>query len=154
MTHEEAEAELSAWLDGELPAERAGAVEAAVAADARLSALAQKLRESKSLLASLEAPAPSSRLRANVLSAIAAPSPQPWWRSWLTVPRVSLGALAAAALISAFLWSRPDPETPDVDRLLVAQNLDLLEDYEVMSLRDPEDLEVIAAMDELQEATP
>lgn len=70
------------------------------------------------------------------------------------MPRVSLGALAAAALISAFLWSRPDPETPDVDRLLVAQNLDLLEDYEVMSLRDPEDLEVIAAMNELQEATP
>ncbi|MGV3625973.1 MAG: anti-sigma factor family protein [Archangium sp.] len=151
MTHEEAEAELSAWLDGELEPAKAEEVGALVASDAKLSALAAKLKQSRELLASLDSPEPSPRLRANVLSAIAAPVPAPWWKSWLTIPRVSLGALAAVALISALLWKQPDL---DEEKLLVAQNLELLEDYEVMSLRDSEDLEVIAAMKELQEATP
>ena len=74
-----------------------------------------------------------------------------WWKKWLTVPRLSLAALAAVALSSVYVWTRPDI---DEERLLVAQNLELLEDYEVLSLRDSEDLEVIAAMNELQEATP
>lgn len=153
MTHEEAEAELSAWLDGELDDAKAKEVEALVASDPRLAVLAGKLKHSRALLSSLSSPEATPRLRANVLSAIAAPSPEAWWKKWLTLPRLSLGALAAVALISAFVWTRPE-FGGDEEKLLVAQNLELLEDYEVMSLRDSEDLEVIAAMNELGEATP
>lgn len=147
MTHEEAEAELSAWLDGELEAARAKEVEALVATDAELSSLAEKLKASKVLLTSLSSPDAPPRLRANVLSAIDQP---PWWKKWFTVPRV---ALAAVATLGVVVWLRPGVNV-DEQNLLVAQNLELLEDYEVLSLRDAEDLEVISAMNELGEATP
>lgn len=155
MNPQEAEAELSAWLDGELTPERAQQVEAVVALDARLSTLVEQLRRARAVVSAMPSPEASPRLRANVLSAIAAPAPEPWWRRWLTVPRLSLGALAAVALLGGVWWSRATPSFGgDEEKLLMAQHLELLEDYEVLSLRDAEDLEVIAALKELEEATP
>ncbi len=140
------EEDLSAWLDGELSEARAQEVAAAVAADPRLTKLADSLKKSRALMATLATPEPSPRLRALVLSETAKqPEKKPFW------PALFLG-FAAAAGLAALLWWPREPAF-DEERLMLAQNLELLQDYDAMAVTNPDDLEVIAAMNEL-ETTP
>jgi anti-sigma factor RsiW len=140
------EEDLSAWLDGELSDARAKEIAAAVAADPRLGKLADSLKKSREALTALSTPELSPRLRALVLSEVAKqPEKRPFW------PALFLGFAAAAGLAALVWWPR-EPAL-DEERMMLAQNLELLEDYDTMTLSTPEDLEVIAAMKEL-EATP
>lgn len=136
---------LTAWLDGELPDARAKEVAAAVASNPELAKQVDALRTMRARLAALSTPEPSPRLRALVLSEVArTPEKRPFW------PALLLG-LAAAAGLAALVWWPRDPAL-DEDRVLLAQNLDLLEDYDAMTVTNPDDLEVIAAMKELEAA--
>ena len=140
------EDDLSAWLDGELSEARAKEVETAVAADPRLTKLAESLKKTRALMASLSTPEPSPRVRALVLSELAkTPEKRSFW------PGLLLGFAAAAGLAALIWWPR-EPAF-DEERLMLAQNLELLEDYDAMALSTPDDLEVIAAMKDL-EASP
>lgn len=142
MSHD-VEEDLTAWLDGELPEARANEVAAAVAADAQLAKKVEALKKTRALLSSLATPEPSPRLRALVLSEVAkTPEKRPFW------PALFLGFAAAAGIAALMWWPR---ETPmEDDRIMLAQNLELLEDYDAMTLTNPDDLEVIAAMKELE----
>jgi len=140
------EEDLSAWLDGELSEARAKEVAAAVAADPRLINLTESLKQTRAAMATLSTPEPSPRLRALVLSEVAkTPEKHRFW------PALFLGFAAAAGLAALIWWPR-EPAF-DEERLLLAQNLELLQDYDAMAVTNPEDLEVIAAMKEL-ETTP
>jgi anti-sigma factor RsiW len=146
--------ELTAYIDGELPPERAKAVEAALAADVRLKALEARLRATVQAVKSLPAPQPSEALRRAVLAKV----DEPTWRErlarWLSPPRlVPVGLAVAAAVTAVVLW-RPGATVAepgfDEEALLVAQHLELAEDLDVVGLDSPDDVAVVAQLDELE----
>lgn len=148
--------ELTAYIDGELSPERAREVEAALAKDPALRALEQRLRRSIGAVEALPAPAlaPSPALRRAVLAAIDQPR---WWQRWFTLPRLLPVGLALAATLAAVLvWPRAGLEEgapADEEKLLLAQNLEVVEDLDLVDLDSAEDLDVVASLHEL-EVTP
>jgi anti-sigma factor RsiW len=152
MSREALEADLSAYIDGALDEARAAEVAAALATDPELRALEARLRQSAELLRGLPSPDASPRLRAAVLDAVA----QPTWRerlaTWLTPPRLGLALAGSLAAVALWWAARPADGSlgSDAERLLVAQHLELLEDYDMVGLDDAADLEVIAALDDLE----
>lgn len=148
--------DLTAYIDGELPPERAREVEAALAADPSLRALEQRLRRAIGAVEALPAPvaAASPALRRKVLAAIDEPA---WWQRWFTLPKLAPAGLALAAVaVAVVAWPRAqvDEGAPaDEEKLLLAQHLDLVDDLDLVGLSSAEDLDVVAALHEL-EVTP
>lgn len=146
--------ELTAYIDGELSPERAAEVKAALETDPWLRAMEQRLRrsvEAVESLASAEVPV-SANLRRAVLAAVDQPT---WKEKWLTWPRlVPLGlgvAVAAAALVVVVPGAANDSEGGlDEEKLLLAQNLEVVEDLDVAGLESPADLDVVANLEELE----
>lgn len=152
MADKDYSAELTAFIDGELSEADAQAVQAALAKDPALRALEARLRSVITAVEALPEPAraPSPALRRQVLSAIAVPTWRERLRGWLSGPGlVPAGLAVAAAATAVVLWPRR-PEEPEGEQLLVASNLELVEDLDLMGLDSPDDLEVIASLHELE----
>lgn len=158
---EEMEAQLTAYLDGELSADERARVDAALAADPALRATLAKLTLALDAVKALPAPEPSAALRRAVLARI----DEPTWRerlgAWLG-PRALVPVGAAAAIVVAVLVNRAGvpasdgqaaPVVADEEALAMATHLEVLEDMELAGLERAEDLDVVAHLDEL-EATP
>lgn len=155
------EDDLTAYVDGELPATRMKEVEVHLTGCASCRATEGLLRRTVAQLAALPAPAfePTPRLRREVLARI--DEPTLWERlKGLLRPVVlvpSLGAVAAAAVL--FVATRHRGEAVDINQLElasnleVASNMEMLEDYDVLGVDSPDDLEVVQHLHEL-EATP
>jgi anti-sigma factor RsiW len=156
-TQDELAENLTAYIDGELSELEARRVEEALKSDPTLAALERKLRVMVAAVEKMEAPAPSMALRRAVLSQL--DEPGPWGRllAMFTLPRlVPAVGLAAAALVSLVLLRGKDVEkapVADAETLFLAQNMDVVEDLDVLGLENPEDLEVVENLHEL-EATP
>lgn len=147
--------DLTAYIDGELPEARAKEVEAALAADPQLQALEARLRATVAAVEALPAPAPSPALRRAVLATLDEPTWREKVKAWLTPPRlVPVGLAVAAAVTAVVLWpaaaSVDSPAGLDEDALLLAQHLDLAEDLDLVGLESPDDLAVVAQLDELE----
>ena len=146
--------ELTAYIDGELPPERVREMEAALAKDPALRSLEQRLRQSIGAVEALPSPATSPALRRAVLAAIDEPT---FWQRWFTLPRLMpVGLALAAVLVAVVVWPRAGLEEgapADEEKLLLAQNLDVVEDLDLVDLASAEDLDVVADLHEL-EATP
>lgn len=148
--------ELTAYIDGELSPERAREVEAALAKDPALRVLEQRLRRSIGAVEALPAPAlaPSPALRRAVLAAIDQPR---WWQRWFTLPRLlPVGLALALSLAAVVVWPGAGLEEgapADEEKLLLAQNLEVVEDLDLVDLDSAEDLDVVASLHEL-EVTP
>ncbi len=155
------EAELTAYLDGELSAEARARVEQALASDASLRARLSQLEAAFGAVKALPEPVVSPQLRRAVLAHVA----EPTWRERLAAllsPRrlVPVGAVAAVALA---VWvnrqgppasdAQATPVVADDEALAMATNLELLEDMELAGLERAEDLDVVTQLQEL-EATP
>lgn len=155
MSREQLEADLSAFIDGALDDARAKEVAAALDRDPALKALEARLRRSADLLARLPSPDASPALRAAVLDAVTVPTWRERLSGWLTPQRVGLALAASVATVAVWVGTRPPAGGfgGDEETMVVAQHLELLEDYELMGLESPADLEVVAALDEL-EVTP
>jgi anti-sigma factor RsiW len=143
--------DLTAYIDGELSEARAKEVEAALAADPALKALEQQLRATVVTLKALPEPAPSAALRRAVLSKV----DEPTWRerlsTWLSPPRLVPMGLAVAAVVTAVVvWPRPVDAPPDEEMLLLAQNLEVAEDLDLVGLDSADDVSVVAQLDELE----
>lgn len=145
------EEDLSAYIDGELPPERVKELEAALAKDPALRSLEQRLRKSIEAVEALPVPETSSpALRRAVLAAIDEPT---FWERWFTLPRLLPIGLALAAGVSAVVfWPRPAEEVAPLDeeKLLLAQNLEVVEDLDLVDLGSTEDLDVVAELHELE----
>jgi anti-sigma factor RsiW len=145
--------ELTAYIDGELSEAERAQVEAQLAADPKLKALEARLRQTVALMKTLPAPAPSRQLKAGVLSQLEAEAAPTGFFGWQRA--VPLFAVAAAALLVFVVRGRlggGDEVAPVVeeDQVLLAQNMDVVEDLDLAGLSSPEDLEVIEALEDLE----
>lgn len=145
----EFEEDLTAYIDGELPPERQRAMEAALAKDPALRSLEQRLRKSVALVEALPLPETSPSLRRAVLAEIGKPT---FFERWFTLPRLVPLGLAMAAGVALVVWPREEAGL-DEEKLMLAQNLEVVEDLDLVDLGSAEDLDVVAQLHEL-EVTP
>lgn len=148
-------AELTAYIDGELSEADVTALEAALAADPKLRALEQRLRATIKAVEALPAPAPASAaLRRSVLAKVGEPTFGEKVRAWLTPPRlVPIGLAMAATVAAIVVWQKPAGDefnAGDEEQLLLAQHMEVVEDMDLVGLDQPDDLEVVAALHELE----
>ncbi|MDX2015763.1 MAG: zf-HC2 domain-containing protein [Myxococcaceae bacterium] len=146
--------ELTAYIDGELSDAERAEVEAQLAVDPKLKALEARLRQTVALMKALPAPAPSTQLKAQVWRQLEADAAPPGFFSWQRA--VPLFAVAAAALLVFVVRGRlggQDEAVPafvEDDQVLLAQNMDVVEDLDLAGLAALEDLEVIEQLRELE----
>jgi len=105
MNEEWARTQLEAWADGTLTGESRARMAAAIAADPRLEAAAERAAAVRRALRESEAVSMPRGLRGRLL-AIPGQAPRAG-RSFFVPALVS--AAAAAAVVSAVLWLRPEP---------------------------------------------
>lgn len=142
--------ELTAYIDGELSPEKQREIEAALAKDPSFRALEQRLRRSIEAVEALPLPAVSPALRRAVLSGVDQPT---LWERWFSLPRlVPLGLMMAAAVLAVVTWGRASDEglPADEEKLLLAQNFEVVENLDLMGLDSPDDLEVVAQLHDLE----
>ncbi len=147
------EDELTAFVDGELPALRHKQVEAHLAGCSSCSGTVALIRSALSTLSRLPAFEPSSAMRRAVLRRIDEPASALERLAAFFKPLLmpALG-MAAAALTVVVLAHRAQGDPPDAEAVFLAQNMEVLEDYEVLGL-SPDDLDVVLHLHEL-EANP
>ncbi|MBK7857784.1 MAG: hypothetical protein IPJ65_03985 [Archangiaceae bacterium] len=152
-TREELTGNLTAYIDNELSELEARRIEEALRLDPELAALEQKLRTAVKAVEALPAPAPATAaLRRAVLQRLDEKTALQRLRGFFTLPRlVPVAGLAAAAAITVVVVGRPvDKPGLDDETLFVAQNIEVLEDLDLIGLENPDDLDVVANLHELE----
>lgn len=152
------EDDLTAYVDQALPALPAARLAAHLPGCADCRATEALLRSTVARLSALPAFEPSPALRRALLSQVDALPPTVSSRlKALFRPRVWVpaGGLVAAALVGAvlFLHHPPAPELSTPAQLELAMNFDVVDNYEVLGIDSPEDLDVVEHLQEL-EKTP
>ena len=153
------ESELTAYVDAELSAELTTAVSAHLAGCAACRSTEALLRGTLLTLEALPAFEPSVGLRRAVLQRLERlPSPlserlRRWLRPSVLLP--SAAVLASAGVVAVLLASgsfgqRLPAELRDPQGLDVAMNYEVLRDYDVLGVDTPEDVEVVAQLDQLE----
>jgi anti-sigma factor RsiW len=146
--------ELTAYIDQELSEAERQEVEAQLAVDPKLKALEARLRQTVALMAKVPAPATSSQLKASVLGKLELDAAPVGFWSWQRA--VPLFAVAAAALLVFVVRTglsgsaEPVAAIVEEDQVLLAQNMELVEDLDLVGLSSPEDLEVIEQLKDLE----
>jgi anti-sigma factor RsiW len=149
------EDELTAYVDGELPAARRAEVEAHLGTCPDCRATEGLLRRTVEQLPALPGFLPSPALRREVLAKVDA-LPPTWGERLRALLRPSVlvptAALAGALVLVLRLSGGTEPslDVTDPGVLELAANMELVEDYDVAGLDDVEDLEVVAHLHELE----
>ncbi len=151
------EMELTAYVDGELGPTEASAVRAHLVGCADCRSTEALLRQTVQTLATLPDFEPSLGLRRSVLTEVeATPAPlgvglSRWLRPAVLVPS---GVLLASALAFVLTTHGGRPGLPtelqDGAALDVAMNYDVVANYDVLGLDAPDDVEVVAHLQELE----
>ena len=155
----ELETELTAYLDGELAPEKTATVRAHLAGCAACRSTETLLRGTLLALEALPAFEPSAGLRRTVLNRLDG-LPRPLGERLRMVLRPGVLLPSAAALVSAGvvagLLASPSvrrglpTELQDGRTLDVAMNYEVLRNYEVLGLDRPDDVDVVAQLDQLE----
>jgi anti-sigma factor RsiW len=147
------EEELTAYVDGELGSFQERQVDQHLPGCESCRATLELLKQTVELVEAMPSFQPSSGLRRAVLNRIDEPPSlrerliaafSPAW--WVPV----LGFAAAALVAVAINARRPERAEMDLGQLELAANLEVVEDYDVLGLDGPEDLEVIQHLQELE----
>jgi anti-sigma factor RsiW len=151
------EAELTAYVDGELGPAETSTVRAHLLGCADCRSTEALLRRTVQTLAALPAFEPSLGLRRTVLSEVeATPAPLGMrWGTWLRPALLVPSGLLLASLLGVFLATRGGgpalpPELREGAALDVAMNYDVVANYDVLGLDSPDDVEVVAHLQELE----
>ena len=155
----EFEQELTAYADGELDEVTRRKLQAHLPGCATCPPMLATLQRAAKAFVRAPGFEPSPNLRRAVMAQIDVPTfgdrLRSLWRPRVLVPAGALIAAGIAGLVA--LQPPKDPELPtdlqDPAQLEIAQNLEVLDDYDVVGLDDPDDLDVIEHLNEL-EATP
>lgn len=150
------EEDLTAFVDQELPAARRAEVAQHLPGCAECRATETLLRGAVAQLSYLPEVPFSPALRRAVLTKVEGPQTLGEHlgallrRSPLLAPAV--GAAAAAALVAVVVGAprHPEPRLDEPDSLYLAQNMEMLSDYEVVGLDQVDDLDVVAHLRELE----
>jgi len=151
-TKAERDEDLTAYVDGELNELDKKRFEERLKAEPELAAMEQLLRSTVKQVSALPMPAVSQQLRRNVLNRIDEPAGageklRAWFSGWRLLPAVGLAAAAAIT----FMVTRPKHDKfIDPEQIELAQNFEVLENMDVLGLDSPDDLEVVARLDELE----
>lgn len=121
LNEEWAWTQLEAWADGSLTGESRVRMDAAIAADPRLSAAAERAAAVHRALQAAPAVRMPRGLRGRLL---AIPTRAPRARRSFFIPALA-SAAAAAAIIAGALWLKPEPAKPPPDPRIVAAAQDL-----------------------------
>lgn len=150
------EEDLTAYVDGELPAARLTELKAHLGGCAGCRATEALLRHTVARVAELPDFVPSPATRRQVLARLDA-LPVPWWqrlgallRPAVLVPSVGLTVAVGLAVAVVSPGTDTPEELEDPAMMELAANLELVEDYELLGLDDAEDLEVVASLHELE----
>ncbi|MFT3840972.1 MAG: hypothetical protein QM723_28535 [Myxococcaceae bacterium] len=154
-TKAENDEDLTAYIDGELSELEKKRFEERLKNEPELAALEQLLRTTMKKVSALPMPQASQQLRRNVLNEIDRPAGagdrlKAWFSGWRLVPAFGMAAAAAVAVVFAVRPHHSHGEVLMAENLEVAQNIELLEDMDVVGLDNPDDLEVVARLDELE----
>lgn len=149
------EEDLTAYVDGELPAARRAEVATHLSTCAECQQTEALLRRTLTSLAALPEFKPSPNTRREVLAKVdALPLPLRERLKALLRPSVLMPSLGLAAAVGvAVLVTGQEPQSVDVTdagTLELAANLELVEDYDIVGLDSSEDLEVIENLHELE----
>jgi anti-sigma factor RsiW len=120
LNEEWARTQLEAWADGSLTGESRARMDAAIAADPRLEAAAER---AVAVQRALRETSPVSMPRGLRGRLLAIPSRAPRARRSFFVPAL-VSAAAAAAVVAVALWLRPEPPAP-VDPRVAAVTQDV-----------------------------
>lgn len=162
----EFELSLTAFVDGELSPMEKRRLEVHLPSCHACRNVEAGLRRTVAQLSAMPAPSPSPELRRKVLAAVDAlpPPGRAWWKvltkPWILAP---VGAVAFAASLVAISFTRM-PDSPGIEfvdgtqlelamQLTAAEELDreMLENFDLIGIESPEDLEVIALLHELED---
>jgi anti-sigma factor RsiW len=148
------EEELTAYIDGELPAARRTQVEAHLGGCAECKSTEALLRSTVASLAQLPEFVPSADTRRAVLAKVEAlPPPLKERLLALLRPSVLVPSMGLAAALALVVYTSGEGQAVDVadeGTLELAANMELMEDYDVVGLDSSEDLEVIENLHELE----
>jgi anti-sigma factor RsiW len=144
---------LTALVDNELTDAEKAVVEAHLPGCPKCRAQVESLRAAIATLAALPALEPSARFEEPVLAALRPTRlHRPHWARRAAVLLVAGGAVAAAVLVLPKLGLHG----ASTSELAMAAELDLLQNYDAVdasdALRSAEDVEVVAALDQLMPA--
>ena len=152
-------AELTAYVDGELSPAETAAVRLHLSSCADCRSTEALLRRTLQTLEALPSFEPSLGLRRTVLHEVEAVPPGFRQRlgSWLTptvlVPSATglLTAVVLAVLVAKH-GAQPalPPELQDTTALDLAMNYDVVANYDLLDLESPDDVEVVAHLQELE----
>ncbi|MFL5318057.1 MAG: anti-sigma factor family protein [Myxococcaceae bacterium] len=152
------EEDLTAYVDGELSEVRAQAVKQHLAGCADCRMVEGMIRRTASAMGTLPAFEPSPELRRRVMRHLE-PAPSllgamgKWLRPQVLLPIAGLAALGG--IVFAVHGADKEPlEVTEPAQLELAMNMDELEDFDVVGLDGPDDVDVIEHLDELQEVKP
>jgi anti-sigma factor RsiW len=148
------EEELTAYIDGELPAARRTEVEAHLGTCAECKSTEALLRRTVASMATLPEFVPSADTRRAVLAKVdALPPPLKERLLALLRPSVLVPSMGLAAALALVVYASRDSQGVDVTdegALELAANMELMEDYDVVGLDSSEDMEVVANLHELE----
>jgi anti-sigma factor RsiW len=154
------QSELTAYVDGELDEPQRAKVEAHLSGCEECRAKVALIRGLAARVAELPAREPSPALRRAVLERVAAAAESPWkrfvehWRTSWVWPSL---AGAAVAVLLMILLLRPSGNAGlnvllEPGAVELAANLEVVRDLDVVGVEAPEDLEVVANLNELEAA--
>lgn len=149
------EDDLTAYVDGELPAARREEVAAHLGTCPECRATEGLLRRTLAQLPALPQFVPSPSLRREVLAKVDALPPtlgerlRALLRPTVLVPTAALAA-ALVLVLRVGGGTEPGLDVTDPGVLELAANMELVEDYDVAGLDDVDDLEVVAHLHELE----
>lgn len=153
------EEHLTAYLDQQLPDLKRRQVEVHLASCASCGETEALLRKTLVAVGSLPVQEPSPNLKRAVISQLPeAPDRVGLWaglrRAW-QAPAVGLAAAAAVAVVVTTRAGQAGrlesgPGAGDAGSFLVAQHLDVLDDYEVLGLDSTDDVDLILTLHEVE----
>jgi anti-sigma factor RsiW len=150
----ERESDLTAFVDGELPPFLARQVEEHLAACRSCRATETLLRTVATGCAALPSPSLSPAARGAVLARIAAlPAPSGWLerlQARVMIPALGFSMAVAAAVVVLVRTQRGPAELTEPAALELFAELELVEDYDVLGLESPDDLDVVENLQALE----
>ncbi|MDY7231790.1 anti-sigma factor family protein [Hyalangium rubrum] len=148
------EEDLTAYIDGELPAARREELQVHLGTCAECQRTEALLRTTVARMAELPEPVLSTNTRRAVLAKVdALPPPLKERLLALLRPPVLVPSLGLAAALALVVYASRDTQgvdVPDAGTLELAANMELMEDYDVVGLDSFEDLEVVENLHELE----